>query len=251
MRADAPPLGQRAIGDGIVVIALVAWWHLSRGLPSFILPGPLPVARRLVDLFIDPAFLLDTFASTWRLFVAVAVAVLLGSALALLADADPRMQAIIMRRINPVLNSFPSIGWAILAAIWFPVGDFAVIFVEVLILTPFCLINMSEGLHAIDHDMLEMAQSFSRSSARVLWRVTLPLLAPFLLSAVRIAYGVGWKIAIVAELLGAPTGLGSLMLRAQTNADATTFLAACFAVIIIFIAGERLVIAPLERRFAQ
>jgi NitT/TauT family transport system permease protein/sulfonate transport system permease protein len=52
-------------------------------------------------------------------------------------------------------------------------------------------------------------------------------------------------------LLGAPNGLGYLMLRAQTAADSTTFLAICLAIVLIFIAGERLVIVPLERRFAQ
>jgi NitT/TauT family transport system permease protein/sulfonate transport system permease protein len=41
------------------------------------------------------------------------------------------------------------------------------------------------------------------------------------------------------------------MLRAQTAADAPTFLATCFAIVVIFVAGERLVIVPLERRFAQ
>ncbi len=45
-----------------------------------------------------------------------------------------------------MLNSFPSIGWAILAAIWFDPGDFGVIFVEVAILILFCLINIAEGL---------------------------------------------------------------------------------------------------------
>ena len=39
--------------------------------------------------------------------------------------------------------------------------------------------------------------------------------------------------------------------RAQTAADTTTFLATCFAIVLIFIVGERLVIVPLERRFAR
>ena len=45
--------------------------------------------------------------------------------------------------------------------------------------------------------------------------------------------------------------LGYLMLRAQTAADSTTFLATCFAIVLMFVAGERLVIVPLERRFAR
>ena len=55
----------------------------------------------------------------------------------------------------------------------------------------------------------------------------------------------------VAELLGAPSGLGYLMLRAQTAADSATFLAICFVIVLIFVLGERLVIVPLERRFQR
>jgi NitT/TauT family transport system permease protein/sulfonate transport system permease protein len=244
------PLPHRLIGEGLVVLALVGWWLLARRLPEFILPNPVAVGRRLVDLFITPEFLQHTFASTWRVVVSVVAALLIGGVLAFIADRVPALDAVVNERIKPVLNSFPSIGWAILAAIWFPPGDFGVIFVETAILIPFCLINIGEGLRNIDRELLEMGHSFTRRRARILWRLTLPLLVPYVLAALRIAYGIAWKIALVSELLGAPSGLGYLMLRAQTAADSTTFLATCFAIVAIFVAGEKLVIVPLERRFA-
>jgi NitT/TauT family transport system permease protein len=245
------PIAERLIGEGTVVLALVAWWLLARGLPEFILPGPAPVGRRLVELFVMPEFLWHLFTSAWRVLVSIALAMLIGGGLAFLGRGVPWLGLVVDERIKPVLNSFPSIGWAILAAIWFNPGDFGVIFVEVAILIPFCLINIAEGLRNIDRELLEMGQSFTRHRGRILWRLTLPLLVPYGISATRIAYGIAWKIALVAELLGAPSGIGYLMLRAQTAADSTTFLAACFAVVLIFMAGERLVIIPLERRFAR
>jgi NitT/TauT family transport system permease protein len=244
-------VAERVIGEGFVVLALFAWWAMARGLPEFILPGPIPVARRLVELFVMPEFLWHLFTSTWRVLVSITAALLIGGGLAFVAHELPWLEAAVDERIKPVLNSFPSIGWAILAAIWFDPGHFGVMFVEVAILIPFCLINIAEGLRNIDRELMEMGQSFTRNRARILWRLTLPLLVPYGLSATRIAYGIAWKIALVAELLGAPGGLGYLMLRAQTAADSTTFLATCFAIVLIFVVGERLVIAPLERRFAR
>jgi len=97
---------------------------------------------------------------------------------------------------------------------------------------------------------VEMATSFTRRRSRIAWLVGLPLLAPYLLGALRISYGVAWKIALVAELLGSTSGLGYLMLRAQGSADMTTVMAACFAIIALFVAGERLLLDPLARRFA-
>ena len=244
-------VADRVIGEALVVLALLAWWMLARGLPEFILPGPVGVVRRLIELFMMPEFLWHAFTSAWRVLVSIAAALLIGGGLAFLSRSVPWLEAVVDERIKPVLNSFPSIGWAILAAIWFEPGDFGVIFVEVAILIPFCLINIAEGLRNIDRELMEMGQSFTRRRLRILWRLTLPLLVPYGLSATRIAYGIAWKIALVAELLGAPSGLGYLMLRAQTAADSTTFLATCFAIVLMFVAGERLVIVPLERRFAH
>ena len=239
---------ERLLGEGVVVLALVAWWLAAQGLPEFILPGPVAVGRRLIELFGNPEFLFHLAASTWRVLVAIASAMLIGGGLAFLAWGVPALDTVVDERIKPVLNSFPSIGWAILAAIWFDPGDFGVIFVEVAILIPFCLINIAEGLRNIDRELMEMGRSFTRHRARILFRLTLPLLVPYGLSATRIAYGIAWKIALVAELLGAPSGLGYLMLRAQTAADSTTFLATCFAIVLIFVLGERLVIVPLDRK---
>ncbi len=255
MWAEQPSLpsaiGERLIGEGVVLLALLGWWALARGLPEFILPGPLPVARRLIELSVTPEFLWNAFVSAWRVLISMAAALLIGGGLAFIAHGVPWLGAVVDERIKPVLNSFPSIGWAILAAIWFDPGDFGVMFVETAILIPFCLINIAEGLRNVDRELMEMGRSFTRHRARIFWRLTLPLLVPYGLSATRIAYGVAWKIALVAELLGAPSGLGYLMLRAQTAADSTTFLAICFAIVLIFVAGERLVIVRLERRFAR
>jgi NitT/TauT family transport system permease protein/sulfonate transport system permease protein len=255
MRAErtslVPTLAERLIGESIVVLVLLTWWLSAQRLPEFILPGPFTVLRRLLELFLMPDFLWHMFTSAWRVLVSIVAALWIGGGLALLAHGVPTLEAVVDERIKPVLNSFPSIGWAILAAIWFDPGNFSVIFVEVAILTPFCLINIAEGLRNIDRELVEMGQSFTRRRARIFWHLTLPLLTPYALSATRITYGIAWKIALVAELLGAPAGIGYLMLRAQTAADSTTFLATCFAIVLIFGAGERLVIVPLERRFAR
>jgi NitT/TauT family transport system permease protein/sulfonate transport system permease protein len=208
------------------------------------------VGERLLVLVTDPDFLVHTVASTVRVIASVAIALLLGGGLALLARAVPVLDGLISGLLQPFLNAFPSIGWAILAAIWFAPGHLSIIFVQVAILVPFCLINVAEGLRQVDREMLEMARSFTRRRPRVLATVTVPLLLPYVIGALRIAYGVAWKIALVAELLGSTSGLGFLMLRAQGSADITTVLAACLAIVALFYAGERLLLDPLARRFA-
>ena len=238
------------LADAAVLVVIAIWFVGAQRLPDFVLPGPVAVGQRLVVLFTDWEFLSHTLASTVRVVISVIAAVVIGGGLALLHRAVPALDWVIRGGIAPFLNSFPSIGWAILAAIWFPPGHLSIIFVQVAILIPFCFINIAEGLRQIDREVLEMARSFTRSGGRTTRLITLPLMMPYVLGALRISYGIGWKISLVSELLGSTSGLGYLMLRAQGSADMTTVMAASLAIVILFLLGERLVLDPLAQRFA-
>jgi len=243
-------LSERVIADGLVVAAIAGWWLLSLRLPDFLMPSPWDVATRLVDFFIMPSLLADVLASAARVVAAVGLATIIGGVLAVIPYRWPVAEAIVRDRITPFLNSFPSVGWAILAMIWFGTTDTAVLFVEVVILTPFCLINLLEGLKELDRELLEMGASFTRDRWRNFVKLVVPMLLPYVMSAIRIAYGVGWKIALIAELFGVSSGLGYLMLKAEIISDAATVYATCFAIVLLFIVGERLIIDPLSRLIA-
>ena len=255
-RREAPhmPIWKRLVSrlsaEGLVVLAVAIWWLLSLELPEIIIPKPTAVLQQIWVFFSDITYVSHVVASTVRVIMGVVIAVALGSLLALIPHWLPMMDVIVHERIKPFLNSFPSVGWAILAIIWFGPSDGTIVFIIVMILTPFCLVNVSEGLKEIDHEVLEMARSFTRRPIVILFKVTLPLLMPFIISAVRIAYGVGWKIALVAELFGTESGLGFLLQQAQSVADAATVFATCLAIVIIFWIGEKAVINPLSRKFS-
>lgn len=236
--------------NAAVALALGAWALGAGSLPEFVLPGPVAVGKRLIALFVEPTFLSHTLASVLRVLLSVALALAIGGGLALLNRAVPAVDWVVRGLIQPFFSSFPSIGWAILAAVWFQPGHFAVVFVQVAILIPFCLINIAEGLRQIDRETVEMASSFTRSKSRIVFWVMAPLLLPYVLGALRIAYGIAWKIALVAELLGATSGLGFLMLQSQGSADMPTVMAACAAVVLLFVAGEKLILDPIARHFA-
>ena len=229
----------------IVFVAVLGWWAISNSISELVMPGPLAVGKMIVDLFSDPIFLDDIFISTIRVIFSVVISVIIGMLLALISKGFPITEIIVQERIKPFLNSFPSVGWAILAVIWFGSSSFSVMFVQIAILVPFCLVNLSEGLKDLDAEIIEMGRSFSK--IKIFFKITLPLLLPHVIAAVRIAYGVCWKIALVSELFGAESGIGVIMLRAQTTANATMVFASCFAIVIIFMLGEKFIINPLAR----
>jgi len=240
-------IADNLLGWVLVIGAILGWWSISQSISDLVMPGPIAVGKTLIELFIDPLFVDDILISTIRVIGSVIISVLLGMMLALLPKNYPITEIIVQERIKPFLNSFPSVGWAILAVIWFGSSNFSVMFVQVAILTPFCLVNLTEGLKDLDQEIIEMGKSFSRNKYKIFFKITLPLLLPYIIAAIRIAYGVCWKIALVSELFGAEEGIGVIMLRAQTTANASMVFASCFAIVIIFMLGEKLIINPLAK----
>ena len=251
MKTSRHRIASHLLAEGSIVLLLVFWHFAAQRLPSFVLPKPMDVAQAFIDLLGSPAALPHTLASAGRLVLSILIALAIGGALAQLARSVPSLRGVVRERILPFLNSFPSMGWALLAVLWFGVSSFGVVFVEVMVLVPFCLINLAAGLDELDGEIVEMGRSFSRSRLRNFMRLTLPLLMPYVVATLRMTYGIGWKIALVAELFGTNVGLGFLMVRSQYNGQSEVVLATCLMIVAVFILGEKLVIDPLARRFAQ
>jgi NitT/TauT family transport system ATP-binding protein len=240
--------GQRLVADGFIVAMVLAWYVYSKFVPEFIIPNPLNVLRVTGELFFSPRYMWDTYTSFLRVVISVALSLGIAGAVVCAGWYVPALRLLVANRIIPILNAFPSLGWAILAVIWFGVNTTSVLFVEVAILLPFAMINLWEGMKALDAETLEMARSFTKTPFQILRRIILPLLFPFIFSAVRMSYGVAWKVALIAELFGAQTGLGHLLDIASQNFDTTLVFAVIIALIILVIGVERLIFDPIERR---
>lgn len=239
--------GARLLADGAVIAIIVAWWLASQSLPEFVLPSPLATAKALAQFFVDPALAYHLGATFVRVVLSVVAATLIGIALALIPYYLPVTRDIVRLRILPLLNAMPSLGWAILAVIWFGVSDVSVVFAQTAILVPFCFINVSQGIDEMDAELLEMARSFTRRSGLIFRAIIIRAIAPYVVASARLAYGVSWKIALIAELFGSESGLGYVMYQAQTIGDPAVVIATCLVIVIVFAAGDAFVLRPLQR----
>lgn len=239
---------QRLVADGVLAAVALVWIASSAaGAPSAIAPDPARVLPLAAQLLVDPALAQHTYASLLRVLVAVAIAVAAGTALMIAARFVRLTRILIAHRLLPLLNAFPTVGWALLAVFWFGVNDVAVIFVVIAILLPFTMVNVWSGLITLDEDVYEMGRSFTRDRLRRLRFIVLPQLLPDIVSSLRISYGVGWKVGIVAEVFGVTSGLGYLMSYARTVFDTALLYAAILVIIILVFAADGLVLSRLER----
>ncbi|MDE0057788.1 MAG: ABC transporter permease subunit [Defluviicoccus sp.] len=230
---------------------LILWAIYAQIVEPFIMPGPVSVAVRLYEFFTDYHLVKHMFWSFAHIGGAILASFLIGSACAFLVFYLPSFRIMVHGRLSPFLNSFSGIGWTLLAIIWFGVNDFTVMFAISMVLIPFSIINMREGLEAIDREMLEMGASFGRGRWRAFRLLILPALFPFVFATLRISFGVAWKVALTAELFGGDTGLGYLLNLARQDFDMPMILVVIIVIIMFVYSTDRWVFAPVQTRLAR
>ena len=252
MRAALLPrdesLRKRVVTHVFTIASLMAWEVASWHFPVYLLPGPYEVGRSLWSLLATPAGLYQAAASVFHVGMALAIAFVAGTALALLPYYVRGLRLAIDGRLTPFLNSFPGIGWTLLAILWLGLGLRTVIFAVAIILVPFMIINIREGVRTVDAELIEMAASFGANRWREFVHIVLPSLFPFMFSAIRVSFGVAWKVALTAELFGGTRGLGYTMNIARQELETPQIYAVIVLIVAIVFLGNRFVFDPMQRR---
>jgi NitT/TauT family transport system permease protein len=231
----------------IFTVAMLAFWFAASAVsPAYLVPKPLLVAHDVALYFTNRVYILHLATSVLHVVLSLIFGFLFAGVLALLAFYVPPLRLLISERIYPFLNSFTSIGWTVLAVVWFGSGDLVVYFTITTVLVPFIFVNLREGLMSLDRELGEMADSFTRSRWRQFWLVILPALYPFIFAALRIAFGLAWKVTLVAELFGDNRGFGYVMYLARDNIETAMIFAIIVIIILMVSVADRFVFAPLH-----
>jgi NitT/TauT family transport system permease protein len=246
-RAGRLQRNQRVLALGFVLALGIAWFASAGHVPAYVLPPPDEVAAAVVAFAASAQRLPHLFATLAHIGSAIAIAFVLGALLAFAAHYARWSAPAIHQRISPFLSAFSGIGWTLLAVIWFGVSSFTVVFTIVAVLLPFALVNLREGLIALDAELLEMGASFGRDRWRG-WRLLVaPALLPFAAATLRIMFGVAWKVTLTAELFGGGRGLGYVINIARQDYDTPTLFAVILFIIVAVTLADRLIFGPLER----
>jgi ABC-type nitrate/sulfonate/bicarbonate transport system permease component len=241
----------RAIGLGI---GFVLWSLLASQFPRELLPTPVETIGLAWGLVADGTAWIHISTTFQSLFWAFLFAMILGGTLGILMGLNSYSQNFFTPYVNIGL-SIPGLASAAVAFLGFSYGSippgplrFAPVAAATLTVFPYVAINIWKGVENIDHDLLRMANAFSISRRRILWRVVLPNIAPQIFSAVRFGLAIGWKVTIIAELFAGSAGVGYKLEHAYQvyQYEEAWAWAAVFLFIIILI--EYGVFKPIERR---
>jgi NitT/TauT family transport system permease protein len=235
------------IGKRVALVAalLAIWWLLSLRYPHYVLPGPLRVYDAL-SLIIDNGDL-------WRNLVVTLQRVCIGFALAALVSVPAGIMLGAIRPLGeffepvlPVLNTVSSAIWAIFGIIWFSISEKSIIFVVFMTAMPLIITNVWQGTRAVNADFIELAHTLRMPGWKVMTKIYLPTVMPYFFSGARLAFGFGWRVSLVAETIGASSGVGYRLRQAADLIQTDQVFAWTLTMIAMMVALESGLLKPLE-----
>jgi len=230
-----------------VLAMLVSWHAVASFFPTALLPGPIPVFRKVWEIFVSGQFAVHMGATLLRVFAGFFLAFFVSIALGILMGVNPVADRFFEPEIVVGLT-IPSLAWSVIALMWFGISELAPIFTIFIILQPLITVNVVQGTKALDQEVIEMAKAFRADRAMMIRDVIIPQLVPYLLAATRFGLSLAWKVAVIAELLGLSNGIGYMIHYSFGIFSMVDVFAWTIAFTLVMLAIEYGALKPLETR---
>lgn len=228
---------------------LVVWQIVAMGVDPRFLATPTAVVRAFVDL-LTAGELHTAFASSARsLFVGFALAVLIGVTVGLLMGR----YRIVGAALDPYVNALfptPRIAFIPLVVLWFGLGIEAKIVVVCMMSVFPVLINTYVGARDVSKSLEEVGRSLCATERTILTRIFFPATLPYIMAGIRLGLGQAVGGMVVAEILLAFGGLGSLI-TAYARSFRPDYLFATILILVMLGVGLTFLVQLAERRLSR
>ena len=215
-------------------IVFLTFWHFAVDvwrLPRFSqMPGFFTVLKEWLNP--DPVYGLSIytaeyythiFASCVRVFVAFALATILGVPLGLFMGWSTKVREYVFP-VFEMLRPIPILAWVPLAIIMFTGLETPVIFLAFLASFFVTTLNTMLGVDSIDESYFRAAQCLGANDRQVFTNVVIPGSMPFIFTGLQISIGVCWFSLVAAEMVSGQYGLGYVINTSYTNVRYPTII---------------------------
>lgn len=203
-----------------VCALLLAWWTATAQdlVTATVLPDPRTVLDALAlaatSGFANATLLGHLVASLLRLGAAFVVTVVLGVPLGLLMGTSRSVHEVVDPWIQ-LYKPVPSLAYMGLMVLWLGVGDLSRVALLALAGLPAIVIGTTEAVRSVRAERIQGARSLGIDGFDLFRTVILPSCMPDIITAMRVASTGIFTTLIAAEMIGASTGLGSMLMAAS------------------------------------
>ena len=210
------------VGTGLLILALpvalvALWWGASiNGLVSpQVLPRPDWVVQTFLDLLASGDIIAAAAVSFRRIAEGFLIGATLGFFFGLLIGKSRTADAYLGPTFR-ALAAVPSLGWLPVLILLLGIEES----LKIVILAKACFVPMAistaEGARNIPAGLTEVAQVLGLRKRTRFLKLTIPAMAPFIASGVRLSLSQAFISLIVVEMLAGTDGLGYMMAWGRT-----------------------------------
>lgn len=189
------------------------------------------------------------WSSLQRVLWGLGLGIPIGVVLALVAGLSRLGDDLVDANLH-ILRFVPIIALQPLLLLWFGIGEAAKIVLIVLGVTFPIYVNVSAALRSIHPGLLELATVVELGWWRRITKVVLPGALPGFVVGLRMATAIAWLLLVFAESINASSGIGYLMIRAQTFFQTDVLVVGLIVYAVLGLVSDVLVRA-LERRLLR
>ncbi len=145
---------------------------------------------------------------------------LIGSALGVVLGLLSGYSRVVRQLVNPMIDALRPISitaWIPLALIFFGIGNAPAIFLTSMATFFPVYVNTLIGAMSAEGRLLRAASMLGANKWQMLVKVTLPATLPSIATGMRVALALAWTTVVVAEILGARSGLGYVLMDAYNQ----------------------------------
>jgi NitT/TauT family transport system permease protein len=212
---------------GLVIWAAVSQWT---GLPAFILPSPMMVGNRFLQLLGDGSLARHTWATLSEVIGGLVLGVLAATVLGYILGKSETIERIMAPYIV-ASQSIPVVAIAPLLIIWFGSGRISKVLISALIVFFPVLVNTIVGVRSVPEDLRDLMRSLRASRWQIFRKLEAPAAMPVLLGGLKIGATLSVIGAVVGEFVGADEGLGFLINVGRGLYDTAMVFVAVFGLV--------------------
>jgi len=109
------------------------------------------------------------------------------------------------------------------------------------------IINTAVGVQRVPDDYMNVARVLNLSEWKVMTRILLPAVLPYMLTGVRLSVGTAWLVIVAAEMLTGGVGIGFWVWDEWNNLNVTHILIAIFVIGTVGLLLEWMLIGIAKR----
>lgn len=230
-----------------VVAIVVVWEILSLVVSPIVVASPAATLRTLGQLAGTRVLWVELLTTLKRLVIGLAIGAVLGLGLGVLAGLQSRVRSF-LEPLRWVGMTIPAVIIAVLALLWFGLGNGPVIFLVALIVLPQMYVTTLAGVLAIDSRLVEMGAVYHFPRRLLLTEVYLPGIASPVMAGLTLATGVSVRAVILGEVLAAANGVGHSFTRAESFLNTPELFAWVLVLLALMALLEFGLLRPVRRR---